>query len=67
MEHLTEKTKQTESNVAGDYTEKCVICGADTPYKFSTPISKREYYVEGAGQTCVKCHRDLYSASKHTD
>lgn len=47
--------------------EKCVICGAETPYKFSDPIGKREYYVEGAGQTCVKCHRDLYSASKHTD
>ena len=40
--------------------EKCVICGADTPYRFSTPISQREFYVEGSGQICIHCHYEIY-------
>ena len=40
--------------------EKCVVCSADTTYDFSTPISEREFYIEGAGQLCQKCYYDLY-------
>ena len=58
--------------------EKCVICGADTQYRFRTPIDFRYNYVEGAGQLCNKCankdeepivldsHRNLFTVSEYT-
>jgi len=58
--------------------EKCVICGVDTQYRFSTPIDFRYNYVEGAGQLCNKCgnkeeepialdsHRNLFTVSEYT-
>ena len=58
--------------------EKCVICGADTQYRFRTPIDFRYNYVEGAGQLCPKCgnkdeepialdsHRNLFTVSEYT-
>lgn len=56
MENVT----KNEQNTASDTKEKCVVCGAETEYMFSTPISEREYYIEGAGQLCPKCHYNLY-------
>lgn len=35
--------------------EHCVICGAETPYRFNDHIDLRFNYVEGAGQLCSKC------------
>ena len=35
--------------------EKCVICGAETAYRFNDHIDYRFNYVEGAGQLCEKC------------
>jgi hypothetical protein len=41
--------------------ELCVICGAETPYKFYDHIDYRFNYVEGAGQLCDKCgNKDDY-------
>ena len=40
--------------------ERCVMCGGETEYTSSVPISQRNYYVEGAGQICEKCYRRLY-------
>ncbi|MEK7503144.1 MAG: hypothetical protein AAB556_01720 [Patescibacteria group bacterium] len=34
--------------------EKCVICGADTPYYKDTPPEQREYYENGK-QSCSEC------------
>lgn len=36
--------------------EKCVLCGADTPYRFNDHIDLRHGYVEGAGQMCRGCY-----------
>jgi hypothetical protein len=33
--------------------EKCVVCGAETPYEFDTHIELRQGYVDGVGQTCL--------------
>ena len=58
--------------------EKCVICGADTQYRFNDHIDLRYNYVEGAGQLCDKCgnkdeepisldsHRNLFTVSEYT-
>ena len=35
--------------------ELCVICGAETAYRFNDHIDYRFNYVEGAGQLCEKC------------
>lgn len=34
--------------------DKCVICGKETPYSYSTHIDLRVGYVEGAGQGCFQ-------------
>jgi hypothetical protein len=36
--------------------EICIICGAETEYRFNTHIDYRVGYVEGAGQLCLKCY-----------
>lgn len=43
--------------------ERCVMCGRFTPYKRSTPISDRKYYIEGAGQLCKRCYEKTYGNS----
>ena len=44
--------------------EKCVNCGAETPYLVTTPVDLREYYVDGAGQLCKKCYFDIFENRK---
>lgn len=60
MEEKIKNVVETEQNKVDDPIEKCVVCGADTPYRFSTPISQREFYIEGAGQICRHCHYEIY-------
>jgi hypothetical protein len=43
-----------------DEKEKCVMCGRETPYTKNTHIDLREYYIEGAGQLCEKCYKEIY-------
>ena len=43
----TEKANQIET---------CVLCGAETPYKFHEHIDMRYGYIEGCGQLCEKCY-----------
>ena len=60
MQIQIKRIADNEKNKVDDPIEKCVICGAETPYRFSTPISQREFYVEGSGQICVHCHYKIY-------
>lgn len=53
-EEVTEWLKQTE-------IEKCISCGAETPYTITTHIDQRKHYIEGAGQLCVKCYNETYN------
>jgi hypothetical protein len=58
--------------------EICVICAAETPYRFHDHIDYRFNYVEGAGQLCDKCgnkeeleipinsDRNLFTVSEYT-
>lgn len=59
------KTKviNAEELISEDPIEKCVICGKETNYRRNTPISKREGYIECAGQLCLACYRRLYMNS----
>ena len=40
--------------------EKCVSCDRETQYTKDTPIEKRFYYIEGAGQLCGLCYNEIY-------
>lgn len=40
--------------------EKCVRCGAETPYKINYPVDLRRWYVDGAGQLCSDCWNKLW-------
>lgn len=44
--------------------EKCVVCGSNTGYLLVTPISDRQFYVEGAGQLCHDCYYEIYGKKK---
>ncbi len=43
--------------------DKCIMCGAETPYEYETHIDLRYGYVEGAGQCCRDCYDGKKSAS----
>ena len=60
MKNIIENVADTQQSAVFDYMEKCVICGSETPYRVSTPINQREFYVEGAGQVCQKCYYECY-------
>lgn len=40
--------------------DHCVLCGKETEYTQSTPITARQGYIEGAGQLCIDCLHALY-------
>jgi recombinational DNA repair protein (RecF pathway) len=40
--------------------ELCIRCGKETEYDINAPITLRHYYVEGSGQLCSECWRELY-------
>ncbi|WP_156133055.1 hypothetical protein [Beduini massiliensis] len=41
--------------------EVCVVCHKELDIKKETPISEREFYIEGAGQVCIDCYIKLLS------
>lgn len=46
----------------GEKNEKeiCVLCKCMTNVNKTQHIFTRKYYIEGAGQLCEKCYRNLY-------
>jgi hypothetical protein len=40
--------------------DKCVMCGNETEYDKTTHIYNRQYYVEGGGQLCRTCWKQIY-------
>lgn len=49
----------TVSVVSEETTEKCVCCGIDTGVPRDLHISLRSFYIEGAGQLCGNCFRNM--------
>lgn len=39
--------------------ETCVICKCKTNVRCDKPIKERYGYVEGAGQLCYRCYKEL--------
>ena len=44
--------------------ECCVLCGRETEYTRQTLIQDRIGYIEGAGQLCSDCFKELYLGRK---
>ena len=40
--------------------EHCILCGRLTETAYDQPLSKRQHYIEGAGQLCQECYQELY-------
>lgn len=40
--------------------ERCVICKRKTDVPADLEIGRRRFYIEGAGQLCPACYRELY-------
>lgn len=40
--------------------ERCVICRRETDVPADLEIGLRRFYIEGAGQLCPACYRELY-------
>ena len=55
IDMLIKKNKLTSNKY-----EKCASCGESTEYTQDTPIDKRVGYIQGAGQLCQKCYKELY-------
>ncbi len=54
MEMLSETQKEKD---------RCVLCRKETEYYKDTHINFRERYVEGSGQLCPGCYRQVYDTS----
>lgn len=44
--------------------EFCIRCNKPTPYSINTPISARQFYIDGSGQLCQSCYEVLYVRGK---
>lgn len=42
-----------------DLQEYCVLCGAGVEYSINTPVDERKFYVDGCGQLCGRCFREI--------
>lgn len=44
--------------------EKCIVCKVETDIPVDQNINYRLGYIEGAGQLCGKCWKEIYSNPK---
>ena len=44
---------------ADNHYEKCVLCGRQTETLVTLPVDARKNYIEGVGELCETCRRDL--------
>jgi len=56
QQNVKENTLRNNNNF-----EECIICHCKTNIPVRMYIEEREYYVEGAGQLCPKCFKELFS------
>ena len=63
MKSGTDRPNDPSCHSEKDAFERCVLCGKQTEVRCDTPIDFRGCYVEGAGQLCPECWRQLYGGS----
>lgn len=39
--------------------ELCILCGAPTAVLRDAPVEERPYYIDGAGQLCPECYKEI--------
>ena len=44
--------------------DDCVVCHRETEYATTDHIDIRDFYIEGAGQLCHSCFKDIYQNPK---
>ncbi len=53
-----DKCKAESQHFSGK--EHCILCGRLTKAEKYQPLSEREHYIEGAGQLCWGCYKEIY-------
>lgn len=53
---------ETDEKIIDEFknNDKCVKCGAITPYPPEVDVDRRMCYIDGAGQLCVECFTEIY-------
>jgi recombinational DNA repair protein (RecF pathway) len=41
--------------------EKCINCGRETGYSINDHVDSRKTYIEGSGQLCAECFKEVYN------
>ncbi|RKI40102.1 hypothetical protein D7V86_18510 [bacterium D16-51] len=62
---MTGRDRGKSPEVAGK--EHCILCGRLTEILKNGPVAGREYYIEGAGQLCRECYREMYAPPHRSD
>ena len=44
--------------------DDCVSCGKETEFTADMSVDERKHYIEGAGQLCPKCYKEIYEPKK---
>lgn len=57
IDMLKKEKKKKDAEIVFDF---CVCCGETTGYKSDVSIDERIGYIEGTGQLCLNCYRELY-------
>ena len=42
---------------------RCTMCKQETPYKETSPLESRKYYLESIGQCCANCFMGIHNTS----
>ena len=53
------KSEPFSSQSGTKMRDTCVLCGAETIYDVSTPITERSFYILGCGQLCQNCYKKI--------
>lgn len=58
MKNNIERLPNGEVRVTQE-VERCVMCNKPSKYTKDIPIDKRDCYIQGAGQLCDECDKEL--------
>lgn len=59
-----EYLKKSKYEFGCEMKDKCVVCGKETEYDKDKHIDLREHYIEGAGQLCEECYKNIYESMR---
>jgi hypothetical protein len=62
IEMPTSKCEKSVKDIQAEEKDECVSCGEETIYSRETMVDNRQHYIDGGGQLCSKCYKEIYGA-----